>query len=504
MLVAAVVFLSFREDRRPTTLEGLFDEFQESGHRVGIGSPFSGVVLVARDDEVVFQEAYGFADVEGLQPLDVQSRFIVGAGATPFTAVLVLQQVEAGVLDLNGTLADYLPNIPHEAAATITLHQLLSHTSGLPRESDPWDQLTLEFEPGTAFSFSNLGYDLLIEILLKVTGKGYQSLFEEGIVTPLGLTGTGLVHGDSLKESTADGMNFRQYEFPETMFASTEGKYRRVGIPEGAAVQSTVEDLHRFVQGLRSDQLLSAEWTRKLFEPTLNGSAYGWRRNDARLFRHNPESPFYLHEGLLAGHAAWIALHDDGTTIIVLSNVRPLDGIEVLDSTYLVTHGLENVETSLTRPRLGNLREFKDDGGVDAFTAYYRELSQKAGYSIAPASDLCARVVRLLLRDGNPEQAIEFTDTILQDWSPTSSEIFNDIGYSFMSQNESEAARRFFVRNIELFPDTPNGYDSLGESYERDGDLVHARENYQLALEVAHENGDGMAFFYEQRLADLE
>ena len=82
-VLATVGLLAVRRQQLPKTLEGLYAEYHERGHQAGIRSPFSGVVLVARDGEVVFKQAYGHADSELKEPLDVDSRFLVGANAKP-------------------------------------------------------------------------------------------------------------------------------------------------------------------------------------------------------------------------------------------------------------------------------------------------------------------------------------------------------------------------------------------------------------------------------------
>ena len=163
--IAVIVLVAVQRQQLPKTLEGLYAEYHQRGQQAGIQSPFSGVVLVARGDEIVFKQAYGHADLERSEPLDVDSRFLVGSNAKPLTATLVLQQVEAGVLDLGGTVSDYLPEFPEQLGAQITIHHLLSHTAGLPRNGDEWDELALEFRPGDAYAFSNVGYDLLVLIL---------------------------------------------------------------------------------------------------------------------------------------------------------------------------------------------------------------------------------------------------------------------------------------------------------------------------------------------------
>ena len=501
--IAVIVLVAVQRPQLPKTLEGLYEEYHQRGHQAGIRSPFSGVVLVARGDEVVFKQAYGHADLERSEPLDVDSRFLVGSSAKPLTATLVLQQVEAGVLDLGGTVSDYLPEFPGELGTRITLHHLLSHTSGLPRDADDWEELALESRPGDAYAFSNAGYDLLVLILEAATGKSYAASLDEGIVVPLGLANTGFAKDEALAEAVTPGFSFRKHEFPVTIFALGDGSFNERRLPRAGAVYSTVGDLHRFVQALRSNELLSNAMTERMLTPQLDGNAYGWFRNSQTFFLRNPEAQLYTHTGRLAGHNALVAFYDDGTTAIVLANVDPLDMVDLLTATYLAAHGINEVASDVTHPSLSNPWAFKRDGGAEAFLAYYATLTERAGYPIQPSTGSCGQVVQLLIRDEAFDEAVDFADTVLEKWPPTSPGTLNDIGYAFLRRNRFAEGRRYFERNIELYPDVSNGHDSLGELHEREGNLELARENYVRAIELA-QNGDRLLSFYERRVANID
>ena len=504
LAIAVIVLVAVQRQQPPTTLEGLYDDYYRRGHQSGIRSPFSGVVLVAQGDEIVFKQAYGHADSDGTEPLDVDSRFLVGSNAKPFTATLVLQQVEAGVLDLGGTVADYLPEVPAEFGERITLHHLLSHTSGLPRDADEWDEVELGNEPGRAYAFSNFGYELLTAILEAASGKTYGTLLDGSIVVPLGLANTAFATREALADEATPGFSFRRHEFPVSIFAPGEGSLNVRRMPRAGAVYSTAADLFRFVRALRANELLSPEMTDRMLTPQLDGNAYGWFRNQQEYFLRNPEAQLYSHVGRLAGHNTVVASYDDGTTAIVLANVDPIDTVELLTSTYLAAHGIAAVPTDVKHPSLRNPRAFNRDGGVEAFLAYYDTLSERAGYPIQPSGGSCAHVVLLLIRDEAFQEADDFVDTVLERWPPTSPGTLNEIGYAFLRRDRFEDARRAFERNIGLYPEVANGYDSLGEAYELEGNLELARENYSKALELAQKNDDRSAGFYEFRITNVD
>jgi len=329
-------------------------------------------------------------------------------------------------------------------------------------------------------------------------------LLDEGIVVPLGLANTAFAIDEALTEAVTPGSSFNKHEFPVTIFALGDGSFDERRLPRAGAVYSTVEDLHRFVQALRSNELLSQAMTERMFTPQLDGNAYGWFRNSRAYFLRNPEAPLYTSAGRLAGHNALMAFYDDGTTVIALANVDPVDTVELLTATYLATHGITEVATDVKRPRLSTPRAFKQDGGTQAFLAYYATLTERAGYAVQPSGAICGEVVQFLIRDEAFDEAVEFADIALEKWPPTSPEILNDIGYAFMRRNRFDDAQRYLERNIELYPDVANGYDSLGECHERAGKLETARESYERALELGQTDEDRFVSFYERRIANID
>ncbi len=158
----------------------------------------------------------------------------------------------------------------------------------------------------------------------------------------------------------------------------------------------------------------------------------------------------------------------------------------------------------MKHPSLSNRRAFRADGGVTAFLAYYETMSERAGYPVQPTSNFCAQVVRLLIRAEDYDEASAFVDTVLERWPPPTPGTLNGIGYAFLGRERFDQAIRVFRQNIELFPGDANARDSLGEAYERKGDIDLARESYTHAAEIARENNDRLLSFYQRRIANLD
>lgn len=126
-------------------------------------TPFNGVIFVSPS----YLKAKGYSDQQKKTPLKPTDQFIIGSISKQFTAVLVLQELEKGRLKLDAPVYTYLPEIKD----TITIHQLLSHTSGYMLPGQP-----LAFRPGTQFAYSNMGYQLLAKIIEKTSGRSFVQL----------------------------------------------------------------------------------------------------------------------------------------------------------------------------------------------------------------------------------------------------------------------------------------------------------------------------------------
>lgn len=134
---------------------------------------FNGVVYIQQDGKTKYAKAYGFADLNKKIPLKIDDKLSTMSIAKQFTATLILQEVEKGAIDLQIPIRKYLPDFKYKWADTVTVHQLLNNTSGLYSES--MDK-PLKFKPGTAFSYSNVGYYVAGLVLEKQSGKSFETL----------------------------------------------------------------------------------------------------------------------------------------------------------------------------------------------------------------------------------------------------------------------------------------------------------------------------------------
>lgn len=221
---------------------------------------------------MIYEGGFGLADAAWGVPNAPDVKYHVASVTKMFTALLVMQQVERGVLRLDAPAADYLPNFPVPIDDRITVEHLLTHRSGLvdyvndlsgdeykalyehrrvPADSVVADMASrpLEFEPGQGYDYSNTGYVLLGLLLEAVTGQTYCALLREDVFAPAGMEGSRCIAFEPVVPRLAT-----PYEEEDGVL--TRAPFFHANYADGV-VYSTVRDLYRFDQALRSGHLLS-------------------------------------------------------------------------------------------------------------------------------------------------------------------------------------------------------------------------------------------------------
>jgi D-alanyl-D-alanine carboxypeptidase len=269
----------------PATLHAVLQACLDAG--------LTGVALrVERGDEVVFDGAVGLASHERQTPLAPTDRFGIGSITKTFTAVLVLQLVDAGVLTLDDTVSEWLDDpvvarIPY--VDRITLRQLLTHTSGVYDyfdgdspfwqdayfgEGADWSRVWTPqevlayadgakhepyFAPGEGIHYSNTGYVLLGLIIEEAAARGYADQLQARILDPLGLADTFFAATEAVPGGTADRYHLIDGELVDvsTIHLSAEGT--------AGGMVSTTRDLARFAGALFGGELLSPASVEEMF-----------------------------------------------------------------------------------------------------------------------------------------------------------------------------------------------------------------------------------------------
>lgn len=321
--------------------------------RLAAQDAFSGAVLLAEGDHVLFAQAYGFADHAFNAPNTVDTKFNVGSMGKMFTAVAILQLAQQGKLSLSDTVLKLVPDYPDkDIAAKVTVYELLTHTAGMPdifndrffdssrakyRSTEAYLSLItgkpLLFEPGTRWDYSSGGYVVLGLIIERVSGESYYKYVREHVFKPANMLNTDNYNVDDDVPNLALGYtrlgddNRPQLDRPRR--TNVLMNFARGGSAGGA--YSTVEDLLHFSLALQRNRLLSRKYT----ELEMTGKVRAGRPGDrygfgmAETLDHGVR--IVGHSGGFPGANGQLDMYpESGYTVVVLSNyddgARPVIG----------------------------------------------------------------------------------------------------------------------------------------------------------------------------------
>jgi len=435
-------------------IDALLNRYRELGL-------FNGSALVADQGQVVLKKGYGLANMEWAIPNTPDTKFRLGSLTKQFTATLIMQLVERGQIDLAAPVTRYLPDYPANPGNRVTIHHLLTHTSGIVgyTEIPAWvatvrnpytpteflaqfSKLDLLFEPGTKYSYSNSGYFLLGVILEKVTGQSYETLLRERIFTPLGMNDSGYDSTQPLLSRRAAGYDKR---FDES-YVNTA--YLDMTQPFSAgSLYSTVEDLYRWDQALLTEKILSAKSKERMFTPGLSDYGYAWtitRKDGVTTIAHG---------GGINGFNTLLTRNPDSKRVIVLLNNTggaPLD--PMADSIRMILDGKDPVMPK--KPAATTL--FKTYGSSGLAAALAQAKTMQAGSEYDAGNGQLSRLANQLLTTGRTADALELARKLAEE-APKSEGAAVLLARAHRASGHRIEAVQNYARAIEL-SDTPRAF----------------------------------------------
>ena len=384
---------------------------------------------------------------------------------------MILQLVEEGKLELDKPISAYLPNYKGPAADVVTIHHLLTHSSGIPsytsfpdfsenysrNPSTPeafvktFADSTLQFTPGERFAYNNSGYFLLGNIIEEVTGKSYEQALQERIFDPLNMENTGYDHHETILKNRAAGYEKNGDEY-------VNAPYLDMSLPYAAgSLYSTAEDLYKWDRALYEDEILSEESKDLMFSPQIPDGdgqyGYGWSLGNLPVGTSSDSVSIVAHGGGINGFNTLIVrLPEEDDLIVLLNNTG---GTNLRDMAMGINNILQGEEPKMPKRSVAMevLPVFMDQG-VNAGLAKFKELKANDTYA---------------LREGE----------------------MNQIGYRLLQNEKTKEAIEVFKINVAEFPDSWNTYDSLGEAYMMDQQKDEAIKYYEKSIEMNPNNDNG-------------
>lgn len=332
------------------TLERLLEKLDKYITEAAIAEKFSGCVLLAKEGNPFFIKSYGFASRRFWVPNKVDTKFNLGSMNKMFTTIAVAQLVEKGKLSYKDKVGKYLGEewINPENGEKVTIHHLLTHTSGLGDffsrvffqsskllflSVDDYKILVkdmeLKFEPGTTWSYSNAGFILLGAIIEKVAEMDYFNYVRKNIHKKANMSNSDCYEMYKPVPNLAIGYQKRKTEDGSEHWQNNLFYHEVKGCPAGGGF-STVEDLLNFDRALRSDTLVSQKTWRLLITeragPPEGNKKWGY---GFIIENHEKLGRFVGHAGGFFGISSVLDMYlDTGYTVVIMSNYG--DGVEVV------------------------------------------------------------------------------------------------------------------------------------------------------------------------------
>jgi CubicO group peptidase (beta-lactamase class C family) len=329
------------QERDPLLPEPMPAEYREIAARADAyftalyqAKRFNGSVLLHRGKWTILKKGYGMANFEWNNPNTPSTKFRVGSITKPFTAMAILMLEEQGKLKVDDPIGKYLPDYPKPAADQVTIHHLLTHTSGIPSYTDGpeyakfmahhfttaemiarFKDKPLEFPPGSKFKYSNSGYFLLGAIIEKASKQPYEHFLQVNILDQAAMHDSGYDHSRTLLKNRASGYDPGEPDPKNAPYLDMDQPY------SAGSLYSTVEDLYQWDQVLYRSTLVTRQTLDRIFQPRVAAGdmgeyGYGWAISTVKGHRN------VAHGGGINGFTSYISrFPNDNAMFVYLRNV---------------------------------------------------------------------------------------------------------------------------------------------------------------------------------------
>jgi len=434
---------------------------------------FSGVVLVSKKGEIILSKGYGWADRKNKIPNSPSTVFNIGSVTKQFTASAVLKLVEQGRIETSDKIGSYFNQAPVDKR-DISIHQLLTHTSGISNKTGGFryneaskEQFLKEFfeselqsKPGTKYQYANANYIILTAIIESVSGQTYSSFLNDYLFVPSQMKSTGYKSINFNTERIAHGYYYNRNDEKWEDWGTTQqhlpyNDKHWYSIGKGD-IHSTIEDLYKWHIALKNNVVLASK-TRLVQETpyvTENDKmtsfyGYGWAisqsNRDTKIVAHNGSNGLYF--------ADFVRFIDDDVVVIYITNA------------FLGSES-ENIAREIGK------------------------MIFDSNYNTTPISKNIYELIHEFMKT-NPSSNAEKLPAYLNmnlNYDFSNHAILNQLGYSRLKKEDKpDWALELFKLNVKLFPEDGNLWDSLGEAYLKYDKVEEAIKSYTKAVELGSE-----------------
>ena len=334
-------------------VDALFSEIYSSNNEPG------AAVLVMKGDSVIFEKCYGLADMQTKTPITPETNFCIASVSKQFSAVAILQLVEQGLVSLDDNLKKFFPEFKADFFNCITLHHILSHTSGIPDARPRTDKNfmlystdvasceylinldKLNFEPGTGYEYMNPTFQLVYQIIPRVTGIDFDTYMKQNIFVPAGMDNSVYFEAEREIPNMAHGYTFSktkndyvECDYGEANFFATKAD---------GGLYTSIRDFAKLEKVLRENKIVGEGLKNLAYSPQISvnadaeygynldtGYGYGWfvqqRQNQPKCVYHlGDNGGFTIYAGKIP---------EKNIILLFFSNRDDIDRIATADSIY--------------------------------------------------------------------------------------------------------------------------------------------------------------------------
>lgn len=426
-------------------------------------------IAIVENQKIVYASGFGVRKLSTQDKISERSLFHMASITKPFVATSIMQLWEAGKIDLDAPIKKYLPyfQLKDEAYASITVRLMLSHISGMPDVEDyEWDKpqyddgaleryvkslkdKSLIAPPGTKFQYSNMAYEVLGDVIAKVSGESFEDYVKHHILEPLRMKdSTLLVKQADPQLLTSPHVIGQSYDTE----VSKVFPYNRMHSPS-STLYSNVLDMCRWAMAnlnrgeLDGKRILKSSTYDLMWKP----AGEKWQQIGISWFlRKYKNYAIVTHSGGDVGFVSNLVLiPEKSIAVVMMSNFDRAPMGAFTNAALDVTLGLKPDPIVIKTPIDRVVYKAIAKEGIDSAVKQYYDLKQ------------------------NKPEDYNFHEDFL-----------NNLGYRLMAQGKLKEAIRVLQLNVEAYPASSNVYDSLGEAYMKNGDKGLAIENYEKSLKL--------------------
>jgi len=441
-------------------------------------------IAIVEGDKVVYSSGFGLKNLQSKEPVTARSLFHMASITKPFVATSVMQLWEQGKIDLDAPVVKYLPyfRMADERYKKITVRQMLGHISGMPDVQDyEWDKpqyddealeryvkslsnLPLIAEPGTRRQYSNIAFEVLGDVIAKVSGISFEEYVQKNILEPLGMNdSTLLVKKTDPKLLTSPHVRGPSYEVE----VSKVFPYNRMHSPS-STLYSNVLNMSRWAIAnmyggeLGGKRILKASTYDVMWKPfgdQLPQVGISWflsKYKDHRVVTHSGGDTGFV--------SNLVMLPDQKIAVVMMSNYDRAPLRALTNAALDVALGLKPDPIVIKTPIDKVLFSTIATQGMDAALKQYKDLKRE-----------------------QPE-AYDFAEPLI-----------NTLGFVFIRNKKYQEAIKVLELNVQAYPASSNVYDSLAEAYMLNGDKSLAIANYEQSLKLDPANSNAVEMLKKLR-----